>query len=86
MLRPPSQYLESLYCESCKHGLLGGLDDFVSQALMEGGVLFRNWDFRLNYDQLVSGFANVFGAQHVYALPYDPSTQLPACSQRLVEY
>jgi hypothetical protein len=70
-LREPTEYLESLYAELIKHGLDKDVRTFVTEALAEGGVIFHNWDFRLDYEQLVAGFAAVFGARSVHVVPYD---------------
>jgi hypothetical protein len=71
VLRRPPDYVESLYSELLKHGLAESLDDFVAQALVDGGVVFGKWDFRVDYHQLLSGFAAVFGDRAVNVLPYD---------------
>jgi hypothetical protein len=76
-LRDPGDYLESLYAELLKHGLPeGDFDAFIANAVRQGGVVFRDWDFRLNYEPLVGGFAEVFGPGAVCVLAYDPSDAL----------
>jgi hypothetical protein len=72
VLREPTEYVASLYVELLKHGLAQDLHDFVVQAVAAGGVLFGKWDFRLDFRQLVTGFVEVFGADSVHVLPYDP--------------
>ena len=76
VVRQPAEYVESLYSELRKHGLVESLDDFVDRALEEGGVVFGQWDFRVDYHQLLSGFAAVFGARVVHVLPYDSTNSV----------
>jgi hypothetical protein len=87
VLRQPSDYLESLYFELRKHGLEEEFDGFLARALAEGGVVFRGWDFRVNYKQLVQSFAAVFGRRAVHVLRYDPidsvAPLLDACGRLL---
>jgi hypothetical protein len=87
VLRQPSEYLESLYVELCKHGLEEEFDRFVARSLAEGGIVFRGWDFRLNYEQLVASFAAIFGKRAVHILRYDPVDSvgplLEACGRLL---
>jgi hypothetical protein len=71
LLREPTDYVPSLYDELRKHGLRQTLDDFVAAILANGGVMFRNWDLRINFDTLLTGFADVFGADKVHAVRYD---------------
>lgn len=72
-LRQPSDYVESLYCELRKHGLEGLLDDFAAEALAGGGLTFRSWDFRLDYQRLVASFAGCFGPEAIHVLRYEES-------------
>ena len=58
-------------CQLRKHGLEEEFDDFLARALADGGVVFRGWDFRVNYKQLVPSFAAVFGRRAVHVLRYD---------------
>jgi hypothetical protein len=87
VLRQPSDYLESLYFELREHGLEEEFDGFLARALAEGGVVFRGWDFRVNYKQLVQSFAAVFGRRAVHVLRYDPidsvAPLLEACGRLL---
>jgi hypothetical protein len=87
VLRRPSEYLESLYVELRKHGLEEEFDDFLARALADGGVVFRGWDFRVNYKQLVPSFAAVFGRRAVHVLRYDTvdsvAPLLDACGRLL---
>ena len=87
VVRQPSEYVESLYSELRKHGLVQSLDDFVARTLVDGGVIFGKWDFRVDYHQLLSGFASVFGARAVQVLPYDSTNSagsVLAASERLL--
>jgi hypothetical protein len=87
VLRQPSEYLESLYVELGKHGLEEELEPFVARSLADGGIVFRDWDFRLSYEQLVSRFAAIFGKRAVHLLRYDPVDSigplLEACGRLL---
>ena len=60
VLRPPSDYLESLYVELLKHGLTEPIDVFVQQGLSTGAVTLGGRDFCLDYRAVVTGFAAVF--------------------------
>jgi hypothetical protein len=71
VLRDPTDYVPSLYEQLLKHGFEQTLDQFVDGILTNGGVMFRNWDLRINYEQLAAGFADVFGAESVHALRYE---------------
>ena len=71
LLRDPADYVSSLYDELRRHGLEQTLDDFVVGIILNGGVVFRHWDLRINYEQLVTGFADAFGAEAVHALRYE---------------
>jgi hypothetical protein len=77
VLRDPVEYLPSLYVELRKHGLGHTLDDFVDRVLMDGGIVFRNWDLRMDYEQLATGFANAFGATAVHAIRYQREDSVP---------
>jgi hypothetical protein len=71
-LRPPADYLQSLYVEMATwHGFTGELESFVAAALADGGVAFREWEFCFDYSRLVSVFAGVFGGANVRAVQYD---------------
>jgi hypothetical protein len=71
--REPAEYAESLYAELIKHDLTEERQSFVSDALDQGGVIFKShWDFRLDYSQLIEGFAQVFGRDAITSLAYDP--------------
>jgi hypothetical protein len=87
VLRQPPDYLESLYFELQKYGLEEEFDGFRGRALAEGGIAFRGWDFRLNYNQLVPRFAAVFGRRAMSVLRYDPvdsvAPLLDACGRLL---
>jgi hypothetical protein len=87
LLRHPSDYVPSLYQELVLHGFEQPLDEFVECILKNGGVMFRQWDLRLNYQQLVAGFADVFGVASVHALRYEQrdsvATVLDAVSEIL---
>lgn len=71
VLRAPVEYVPSLYWELRKSGLRQSFDDFVAGIIVNGGVMFRNWDLRVNYEPLVTGFAHVFGAGAVHAVRYE---------------
>jgi len=72
-LRDVPSYIESLYSELVAHGLTQGFDDFVRDALANRRVVIRAlWDFRLDYEALVAGFAGVFGRRSIAVIPYDP--------------
>jgi hypothetical protein len=84
MVRDPCEYLESLYSALVRHGLTTRFDTFVADALKNRGVLFGKWDFRLDYSQLVEGFATTFGRDAIRVLAYDradsASRLFEACS------
>ena len=71
VLRDPVDYVPSLYEELHKHGLDRTLNDFVNGILANGGIMFRDWDLRVDYKQLVTGFADVFGVEAVHAVRYE---------------
>jgi hypothetical protein len=72
VLREEPEYLESLYLELVKNGLMQGHNEFVAQANAEHRVVFRAQVFCLDYETLADGFRDVFGEEHVSLLPYDP--------------
>lgn len=72
-LRQPSDYAESLYWELGKHGLQMSLADFTGEILARGGITFRSWDFRLDYQPLVASFARNFGPEAIHVLRYQES-------------
>ena len=72
VFREQSDYINSLYAELLKHGLTETYDEFVTHALAEGGVVFGpDWNFRLDYLEIVEGFGNSFGPETVTRIPYD---------------
>ncbi len=71
VLREAVDYVPSLYEELRKHSLEQTLDEFVVGILANGGVIFRDWDLCINYERLVTEFADIFGIGAVHALRYD---------------
>jgi hypothetical protein len=86
-LRSPASYLPSLYAQLMKKDPSLSLQSVVAMALEQGGVVFRWWDFRLDYSQLLLGFSSVFGARNLQAVEYNSkdaiSPLLGACSSWL---
>jgi len=88
MLRRPCDYLESLYFELGKHGLDESFATFLARASANGGARFGDWDFRLDYEELVGSFARVFGSSDTVVLEYDQveavAPLLGACGRYLL--
>jgi hypothetical protein len=84
-LREPAQYIVSLYFELQKHGLTEDFDSFIEAAVQQRGVIFSHWDLRLDYSQLIRGFAGAFGSEALRVLRYEPTDAvapvLRACSE-----
>lgn len=70
-LRDVAGYLESLYAELVRHGLIEDFDLFVRSALSARQVVFRGWVFQLDYERLVASFAEVFGERSIVVIPFD---------------
>ena len=73
VIRPAAKYVESLYKELRKHGLTVTKDEFLATIIREGHYPFKERDYYFDYPAMVQGFAAVFGAEHVWVLPYNSS-------------
>ena len=72
VLRDPVDYVPSLYEELHERGLDRTLNDFVNGILANGGIMFHEIGiYRVDYKQLVTGFADVFGVEAVHAVRYE---------------
>jgi hypothetical protein len=71
-VRAQDEYLESLYAELAKHGLLLSFADFTGTVMGHGIVRYgRGWAFRFDYTKLADRFASVFGADAMIVRNYD---------------
>ncbi|MEI8148785.1 MAG: hypothetical protein WCG62_06870 [Actinomycetes bacterium] len=71
VLRPVTEYVESLYKELLKHGLSVSRRTFVETIATTGAYPFRERTYRFDYAEMVQGFQAAFGAEHVYVLEYE---------------
>ena len=71
VLRPVTEYVESLYKELLKHGLSVSRTKFVETIAATGAYPFKERTYRFDYAEMVQGFQSAFGAEHVYVLPYE---------------
>lgn len=70
VLRPVTEYVESLYKELLKHGLSESRKTFVETIAATGAYPFKERVYRFDYAEMVAGFEASFGADHVYVLEY----------------
>jgi hypothetical protein len=75
-LREPCDYLESLYYALSRRALTQSFDSFVADAIEHRAVRFGTRDFPLDYEQLVEGFATIFGQDALRVLAYDSSDSM----------
>jgi hypothetical protein len=71
VIRPVRDYVESLFKELLKHGLLQTREEFVAQLLRDGHYEFRERTYRFDYPAMVRGFSDVFGADRVWVVKYN---------------
>jgi hypothetical protein len=71
VLRPVTEYVESLYKELLKHGLSESRTSFVKTIASTGVFPFKERTYRFEYAEMVAGFQASFGADHVYVLEYE---------------
>ena len=71
VLRPVTEYIESLYKELLKHGLSESRTSFVKTIAATGAYPFKERIYRFDYAEMVSGFQASFGPEHVYVLEYE---------------
>ena len=72
VLREAVDYVPSLYEELRKHSLEQTLNIPLLESSRNGGVIFRDWEHLcINYERLVTEFADIFGIGAVHALRYD---------------
>ncbi len=70
VLRPVTEYVESLYKELLKHGLTDSRSAFVETIAATGAFPFKERTYRFDYGEMVAGFQASFGSDHVYVLEY----------------
>jgi hypothetical protein len=71
VLRPVTEYVESLYKELLKHGLSESRTSFVKTIASTGVFPFKERTYRFDYAEMVAGFQATFGAEHTYVLEYE---------------
>ena len=70
-VRAQDEYLESLFAELVKHGMLCSFANMLETVMRDGLVRHdRVWAFRFDYSKLAGGFASVFGADAVIVRAY----------------